>query len=134
MTRKLILTSVSLQLVQIHAKLAKNKISDPKFSPKKILKRRKIKRPKLFETRFAEVSRQSEPSLTGKRPFKVHEMTVSGRTNGMTRRYQFEMEQGFVLNGTLMLKQHPSPIPEEKHCKPNYSQPPANAGLGPKWG
>ena len=33
--------------------------------------RRKIKRPKLFETRFAEVSRQSEPSLTGKRPFKV---------------------------------------------------------------
>ena len=26
---------------------------------------------KLFETRFAEVSRQSEPSLTGKRPFKV---------------------------------------------------------------
>ena len=33
--------------------------------------RRKIKRPKLFETRFAEVSRQSEPSLTGKRSFKV---------------------------------------------------------------
>ena len=47
---------------------------------------RKIKRPKLFETRFAEVSRQSEPSLTGKRSLKIRETTVSGRTNGMTRR------------------------------------------------
>ena len=33
--------------------------------------RRKTKRLKLFETRFAEVSHQSEPSLTGKRPFKA---------------------------------------------------------------
>ena len=55
------------------------------FAKKKIW-RRKIKRPKLFETRFAEVSRQSEPSLTGKRPFKIRETTVSGRINGMTRR------------------------------------------------
>ena len=52
----------------------------------KIFWRRKIKRPKLLETRFAEVSHQSEPSLTGKRPFKIRETTVSGRTNGMTRR------------------------------------------------
>ena len=44
---------------------------NPKFSPKKIFWRRKIKRPKLFETRFAEVSRQSEPSLAVKPPFKV---------------------------------------------------------------
>ena len=40
------------------------------FAEKKFLAS-KIKRPKMFETRFAEVSRQSEPSLTGKRPFKV---------------------------------------------------------------
>ena len=86
MTRKLILTSVSLQLVKIHAKLAKNEISDPKFSMKKNFWRRKIKRPKFFETRLAEVSRQSKPSLTGKRPFKIRETTVSGRTNGTTRR------------------------------------------------
>ena len=49
----------------------KQKFSSEIFAPKNFFWRRKIKRPKSFETRSGKVSRRSEPSLTGKRPFKV---------------------------------------------------------------
>ena len=57
----------------------KQKFSSEIFAPKKIFWRRKIKRPKSFETRSGKVSRRSEPSLTGKRPLVLD-------TDGMTRR------------------------------------------------
>ena len=46
---------------QIQAKLAKNENFDRKFSPKKVFRRRKTKRPESFETRFGKVSCRSEP-------------------------------------------------------------------------
>ena len=48
----------------------KQKFSSEIFAEKNFW-RRKFKRPKSFETRSGKVSRRSEPSLTGKRPFKV---------------------------------------------------------------
>ena len=61
-----------------HQIVKKTKIR-PKFSPKKMFWRRKIKRSKSFETRSGKVSCRSEPSLTGKRPLVLD-------TDGVTRR------------------------------------------------
>ena len=63
--------SVRLWLAKNHTKSAKNEIVDPKFPPKTFFGRRKMKRRESSETRFGKVSRRSEPSSRGKRPFKV---------------------------------------------------------------
>ena len=84
LTRKLILRSVWPQLVQNHAKSTKTKFSGPKFSSKKIFRRRKIKRRESSETRFGKVSRRSEPYSRRKCPFEVSETSADNITELVT--------------------------------------------------
>ena len=107
----------------------KNRV--PKFFGKKSSKTffrcRKMKRWESSETRFGQVSRRSEPSSGGKRPFKVCEnfqfdlfgvkkWNVGNRLKRVLTKFRADRSNLRGVNGCLKFLRPNKPSPPKKNC------------------
>ena len=93
--------SVRSWLFKIHVKSTENENFDPKFSPKKIFRRRKVKCRGSSETHFPKVWGRTEPSSGGKRLFEVSKHFFSASKNEMSGIVRNTFWPSFVPMGAL---------------------------------